>query len=108
MNPELRRNLWLELSMHRLVAMPVVLVLVLALISARSSDPWPAVFDAALWILVLVLHLWGGRNAAEAVTEEVRDRTWDWQRLSSLVPWQMTWGKLFGATAYSWYGAAWC
>ncbi len=108
MNPELRRNLWLELSAHRLVAMPVVLVLVLALVSARSNAPWPLVFDAALWILVLVLHLWGGRNAADAVTEEVRDRTWDWQRLSSLGSWQMTWGKLFGATAFAWYGAAWC
>lgn len=108
MNPELRRNLWLELSMHRLVAMPVVLVLVLALVSARSNPPWPRVFDAALWILVLVLHLWGARNAADAVTEEVRDRTWDWQRLSSLGPWQMTWGKLFGATAFAWYAGAWC
>jgi hypothetical protein len=108
MNPELRRNLWLELSLHRLVAMPVVLALVLGLVSARSSAPWPLVFDVALWILVALLHVWGARNAAEAVTDEVRDRTWDWQRLSSLGPWQMTWGKLLGATAFSWYGSAWC
>jgi len=108
MNPELRRNLWLELSMHRLVAMPVVLALVLALVSARSSAPWPLVFDVALWALVALLHVWGARNAVDAVTEEVRDRTWDGQRLSSLGPWEMTWGKLFGATAFAWYGAAWC
>src|SRR6185312_4131289 len=47
-------------------------------------------------------------NASDAVTEEVRARTWDWQRLSTLGPWQMTWGKLVGATALGWYGAAWC
>jgi hypothetical protein len=108
MNPELRRNLWLELSAHRMVAMPVVLGLVLTLVSARSSAPWPLVFDASLWILVALVHLWGTRSASDAVTEEVRARTWDWQRLSSLGPWQMTWGKLFGATAFAWYGAAWC
>ncbi len=31
MNPELRRNLWLELSTHRLIAMPVVLAAVFIL-----------------------------------------------------------------------------
>jgi hypothetical protein len=42
------------------------------------------------------------------VSEEVRDRTWDWQRLSALTPWEMAWGKLAGATAFTWYGAAIC
>ncbi len=108
MNPELRRNLWLELSAHRVIAMPVVLLLLMGLISARASDPWGPVFTIALWSFVLLVHLWGARNASDAVTEEVRARTWDWQRLSSLGAWQMTWGKLVGATALGWYGAAWC
>ena len=36
MNPELRRNLWLELSTHRLVAMPAVLFLVFVLFASRN------------------------------------------------------------------------
>lgn len=108
MNPELRRNAWIELSAHRLILMPVMVILVLALIGAQSTDPWRLVAKSAGWIFILVVHFWGTRQAAEAVTDEVRDRTWDWQRLSSLSAWQMAWGKLFGATAYAWYGGAWC
>ncbi len=109
MNPELRRNLWLELTTHRLVAMPVVLFLVFVLFASRNASDWQgAVFSTAVAMFIVVVHLWGTYKASEAVTDEVRDRTWDWQRLSALDPWQMTWGKLAGATALSWYGAFLC
>lgn len=109
MNPELRRNLWLELTTHRLIAMPGVLFLVFAMFIATDTSNWPAaVFSTAVALFVLLVQLWGVRQASEAVTEEVRDRTWDWQRLSALSPWQMTWGKLAGATAFTWYGGAIC
>lgn len=108
MNPELRRNLWLELTTHRIVAMPTVLVLVFALFITMQGE-WPAaLYTTATWMFVLLVHFWGARQSSEAVTEEVRDRTWDWQRLSALTPWQMAWGKLAGATAFTWYGAAIC
>jgi hypothetical protein len=106
MNPELRRNLWLEFSLHRLIGMPVVLGLVFALFGSLGGNWRERAFTAALWTFVLLAHFWGTRQASAAVTDEVRDRTWDWQRLSALSPWQMTWGKLFGATAFTWYGAA--
>lgn len=108
MNPELRRNLWLELTTHRLVAMPGVLVLVFAMVVATSTDWPPALYSTAVGLFLVLVHLWGARQASEAVTEEVRDRTWDWQRLSALAPWEMAWGKLAGATAFTWYGAAFC
>jgi hypothetical protein len=109
MNPELRRNLWLELTAHRLIAMPVVLALVFAMFIAAQSSDWPAVlFTTATALFLLLVHLWGVRQSSEAVTEEVRERTWDWQRLSALGPWEMAWGKLAGATAFTWYGAAFC
>jgi hypothetical protein len=66
------------------------------------------VHTVALTIYFFLVHLWGTRLASEAVSEEVRDRTWDLQRLSALGPWAMTWGKLFGATVFSWYGGAIC
>ena len=109
MNPELRRNLWLELTTHRLVAMPLVLFLVFVLFASRNVSDWQgAVFSTAVGMFIVLVHLWGTYKASEAVTDEVRDRTWDWQRLSALDPWRMTWGKLAGATALSWYGAFLC
>lgn len=109
MNPELRRNLWLELTAHRLVAMPVVIFLILVLIASRDVSGWAeTVYSSAVGFLVVIVHLWGTYKASEAVTDEVRDRTWDWQRLSALDPWRMAWGKLTGATAFTWYGAILC
>lgn len=109
MNPELRRNLWLELTAHRLIAMPGVLLLVFAMFVAAEAPHWaPGMFSTGTLLFVLLVHLWGARQSSEAVTEEVRDRTWDWQRLSALGPWQMAWGKLAGATAFTWYGGAIC
>jgi hypothetical protein len=109
MNPELRRNLWLEFGMHRRIAVPAVLGLVLWLFAAGGSGDWHSrVHTAALTIYFFLVHLWGTRLASEAVSEEVRERTWDLQRLSALGPWAMTWGKLFGATVFSWYGGAIC
>lgn len=104
MNPEFRRNLWMELTTHRLVAMPAVLVLVLALVYAASEERAGNVAMAAAAIAGALLGIWGSRNAVECVAEEVRARTWDGQRMSAIGPWAMTWGKLLGATAFAWYG----
>ena len=109
MNPELRRNLWLEFSAHRLIAMPAIIVLIGMFIYAISKeDALKNLAIAAAVGAVVLLPLWGARLAMESVTEEARDRTWDAQRLSSIGPWQMTWGKLLGATAFVWYGGAIC
>ena len=109
MNPELRRNLWLELTTHRLAAMPLAIFLVCVLFASRNVSDWQgAVFSTAVGMFIVIVHLWGTYKASEALTDEVRDRTWDWQRLSALDPWRMTWGKLAGATALSWYGAFLC
>jgi hypothetical protein len=105
-NPEFRRNLWVEFSLRRLVAMPAFLGLLFLgghVVSGRIG-----VDQAALGGLVALLIIWGTRQAAGAVLDEVRAGTWDAQRMSAVGPFAMTWGKLLGATAYTWYGAAWC
>jgi hypothetical protein len=106
MNPEFQRNLWLELPSHRLVAMPAVLVLVF--FAAWLAGGSLSFAGAAQLLITLLLIVWGSRLAAEAVLAEVIGHTWDSQRMSALGPWEMTWGKLLGSTAFMWYGCAWC
>ena len=109
MNPELRRNLWLEFSSHRLLAMPAIIVLVaLFLYAASYADGLKSVATVAGYAFLALVPIWGTRLAAESVTDEARGHTWDLQRMSSIGPWQMTWGKLAGATAFVWYGGAIC
>jgi hypothetical protein len=111
-NPEFRRHVWLELTPHRLVAMPVILGLgfgfILAVLRAAESESSQPLATAAIWTLGALLLLWGTRLAADAVTEEVRGHTWDQQRMCALPPWQMAWGKLLGGPVFPWYGAAIC
>jgi hypothetical protein len=108
-NPEFRRNLWLELTPHRLVAMPLILGALLALLLVLSDGPAaePAAALSAMAFGVLVL-LWGGKLAAGSVLDEAAGRTWDGQRLSALTPGELLWGKVLGSTAYVWYGGLIC
>ena len=105
MNPELRRNLWLELSTHRLLAAPAVIALIAMLIFVSSkSEALQSLAMASAGGFTLMVMLWGTQLAGACVIDEARDRTWDCQRLSAIDPWAMTWGKLLGATAFAWYG----
>ena len=102
-NPEFRRQLWLEFSATRLIGMPAVLGLIFAAIALRGSSALVSIAEAGFVVLVWA---YGARLASAALLDEVSEATWDAQRLSSLTAWQLTWGKLFGGTAYAWYGGA--
>jgi hypothetical protein len=106
MNPEFRRNVWLELSPRRVITMTVVLVL--AFFAAAVSGTTWLPLSTAVTLYYFIVVFWGSRNAALSVVGEIRDRTWDFQRLSALGAGEMTWGKLFGATIFNWYGGAIC
>lgn len=106
MNPEFRRNLLLELSVHRLIAMPALLLMVFALANLVGGPGGVAWWAKAVTIGLLVF--WGSRLSADSVLGEVSARTWDGQRMSALGPWAMGIGKLAGSTIYVWYGAAIC
>ncbi|HEY5338065.1 MAG TPA: hypothetical protein VIJ85_07685 [Rhizomicrobium sp.] len=105
-NPEFRRNLWLELSPRRIVFMVAILGLIFFAAAVTNADNGPASVAEMLYYLIVVL--WGARNAGLSVVGEIRDRTWDSQRLSSISAAEMTWGKLFGSTIYNWFGGAIC
>lgn len=104
MNPEFYRNLLLELTLHRLIAMPLILVLIYA--AAGLGGDTETMYGVASFVMTGLLVLWGTRLAADSVLGEISGRTWDSQRMSALGPVSMSWGKLFGSTIYVWYGAA--
>ena len=109
LNPEFRRNLWLEMSQYRVIGMPLVLgamFLLTYLLSDRELGQEVAAL--ALTLCGLIVILWGASQAAESILSEVRSHTWENQRMSAMSAWDMTWGKLFGGTIYSWYGAVIC
>jgi len=100
MNPEFRRNLWLQLSPQRLVAAPIALGIVFGL-AWLSAPEWLG--GLAQTVYFLLVGFWGTRRAADTLAEETAGGTWDGQRLSSLGAWPMSWGKLLGGTAFVWY-----
>lgn len=107
-NPELQRNLWIELTPHRLMAMPAILAGVFFLVHLTTGGRAAAMAGVALTAYLGLAVLWGARLASEAVVGEIQEHTWDIQRMSSLGAWTMTWGKLLGSTIYPWYGGLMC
>lgn len=105
-NPEFLRNLWLEFSVMRLVATPLVMGLVFVLL--YNSQGAGGVLAAGAVLFIGVTAAWGSGLASGALLREMQGGTWPLQRLTAIHPWPMTWGKLFGATAYAWYIGAWC
>ncbi len=108
-NPELQRNIWLEISTHRLIGMPLglaALFLLVFFLNQLKVDNSLAGFGLGFFWAISIL--WGSRLASESVLSEIKDRTWDSQRMSTLGPWSMTWGKLLGSTIFTWYGGIFC
>lgn len=106
LNPEFLRNLWLEFSLPRLVATPVVLGLFIVLV--QNSAGTDGVLTTAAVLFLGVTAAWGSGLASDALLREIQGGTWALQRLTAIHPWPMTWGKLLGATAYAWYVGIWC
>ena len=103
MNPELQRNLWLEAPARRLIGTAAVAALIFLLVWLVDRGRHPqAIVVAGAVLFVGAALIWAPRDARAAVTDEVYARTWDFQRLSALAPWTLTWGKLVGATARPW------
>jgi hypothetical protein len=106
-NPELLRNLWLQFSVQRSLAAPIILGAVVALLSF-APDKWATTAWVARGGFFLIAYLWGARRAVNVLADEITAGTWDGQRMSSIGPWTMAWGKLVGGTAYVWYCAGIC
>lgn len=113
-NPELNRNAKLELSNVKLILMPLVISLILFL-SYFAQNPFNTDADKLSFVIVvanflftLLVMIWGSKQAADSVIDEVNARTWDNQRMTALSPIEMSIGKLIGSTIYTWYGGLIC
>ncbi len=100
MSWEFRRNLWIQLTPHRLIATSIVLGVVFLTADRIGALRW-----VSAGVFFLFAGFWGTRRAADSIMEEVIGGTWQNQRMSAVGAWPMAWGKLFGATAFAWYGA---
>ena len=108
-NPEFLRNLWLEITPWRLIAIPSLIgaiFLVGFLINGRVLDSGTA--TVAILMYAAIVLIWGSRVASESVVQEIGARTWDGQRMSALSPLSLAVGKLFGSTVHVWYGGLIC
>lgn len=99
-NAEFQRQLWLNCSPSTM-GWTVSLCLLFLAVPWVVSGPQlaAAVATAGLWVAALG---YGALLAANSLHQELRHNTWDWQRLSALTPWQMSWGKWLGATSPAW------
>lgn len=105
-NPELRRNLSLELTAGRLLWTPVFLLVAVGL-CFLPDQPAKDLVQLAQWVVVGIWLfgglVWGGMRAAQSVRIERTERTWDSQRLTAMTAGEFAVGKVFGATAHSLY-----
>jgi hypothetical protein len=107
-NPELTRNIWLEMTTGRLIAMPLILSMIFfAVFSLGSSinQTMDIVRVISILLFMVLGVLYGTKLATESIVGEMNDKTWDNQRLTLISPPAMVTGKLFGSTAFAWYGA---
>ena len=87
-NPEFRKNLWLEFSPARLAGMPLVLCALFLLTWLADDRAFGRTTRSiAMGAFTALCFLWGTHQASESVAREVRERTWDWTRLSAIRPW---------------------
>ncbi|GHU09789.1 hypothetical protein AGMMS50225_11550 [Betaproteobacteria bacterium] len=108
-NPEFRRTFKLGFSATRLLIDPFLIGLALASVvytERHNIDLWVIIFYAAQAGFFFFTVLWGSYQASQSLVREFSAGTWDTQRMSALGPWQMVWGKLFGATFHVWYDGA--
>ena len=111
LTPEFQRQLWSKCPPYKLAAAPAMLLMLWGISYGDLALGIPAdvaVRIGALYTFLLVVLVWGSYEASIAMDEEIKSRTWDHQRVSAITPAQLAFGKLFGATSYTWYVGLMC
>ncbi|HTK84214.1 MAG TPA: hypothetical protein VL625_03935 [Patescibacteria group bacterium] len=102
-NPELDRNLWTEFSWGRVIGGPIVIAGLVWFFGSHEIDVPKTIIGTVQSMAYAVLYLWGCHSIAGALPSEMRNQSWDLQRMSALSSWSITWGKLLGPASYQWY-----
>jgi hypothetical protein len=110
-NPELRRNLQIELSPKRMFTAGIItalyaLIVLPSLLSANRAFPPPGVTQylmVVLWSQKITLTLGGAIACWRAIRRERELNTFDFQRITRLSPLELAIGKLFGAPALAYF-----
>lgn len=98
-NPEFRRYAWGIFNPVALLLPTVILGLFLFTMSSYQHielEPFYLFMVAAAVLLVIL-------PVSTVVSTEIKDRTWDFQRMSPLNPVYILLGKWAGASLYGWY-----
>ncbi len=106
-NPELRRNLQIELSPRRMFTAGLItsifaLIVLPSLLTANSRVTQPGISSylmIVLWSQKITLMLGGAISCWRSVRRERELNTFDFQRITRLSPLELAVGKLFGAPA---------
>lgn len=108
-NPEFQRQLWLNWRPAQLLWSLglTALILALPLVLSSPKERAGALAMTAMVGLWVTAAFYGSVLAGRSLSEEARQNTWDWQRLSALSPWQMAWGKLLGSVLPAWLYTLW-
>ncbi len=112
-NPEFKKNFRLEVNGTRLSVCFILLALILfALYNGKIDLNAPKNYEAYIYaksffnafcgIGFFFVIVWGTYLSAASINEEIRQKTWDFVRMSSLSPLKILVGKLFGATSLIW------
>ena len=103
LNPEFHRNLWLKFSPIRLAAMPLLWGAYL-FIFINFDKHWLAnILGSSYFLYVGIVIFWGCIEVGSSLQNEIKNNTFDFQKMSSISPWQLSVGKIFGSTSYAWY-----
>ncbi len=112
-NPEFKKYLWLELTNQRLLVLFTAIIgIILCVIASYSGAEGEQIFSVLSKVSLLgyffLTIIWGSKLVSESIITEINDKTWDWQKMSSLTPLQLMVGKLFGSSIYTWLGSLLC
>ncbi len=110
-NPELRRNLQIELSPRRMFTAGLItsifaLIVLPSLLTANSRVTQPGISSylmIVLWSQKITLMLGGAISCWRSVRRERELNTFDFQRITRLSPLELAVGKLFGAPALAYF-----
>lgn len=102
-NPEFHRNLWLNFTPFRLLAMPIIVGLIIFAFMVTTKNWQESIFVPATFLYFITVFLRGNYEAASSLFSEVKNNTWDFQKMSSIGPWELSLGKLLGTNSYVWY-----